>query len=666
MATVPGVLYIGDYHAAGGNPGLGKTDISADDGITPSLTLRDWRIDYITPSDAATLTPTASINGAWVWYDGAFSDTLYTVASSTTTTITVSPSPGWTTNEWVDRQITVRSTSPLAGVGFRQRLICLSNTGDTLTFATTTAPVVGATFLLGQGRFRDYHPSGGGLFPSELLTVGSLRGGGNWQNLGFGLGPDATMIPALYSRVWNTSPFFHFFKWLNLVDPVSTGWADSPNDSARADFLLEMARVEAAATARGHVTDWRVAIIDISTLDCAAIGATPALAATYKARLQQMIAWLRSAAVTDNPSLKIVLVTHRSDTYGVTYPGVYPTLASEHASIARSGTGIGVINLNGTITNVHPDLEVVYYTVGEYLRLGERLADMVVRMELGTPPEVEGGLPVYMLIGDSHAAGVVFQQWTAQSYSRRISGPLAPISLVRPSNQMIWNRATSSTEPYEPHVNSSTAGGYLGLAGPDLSIMAALGELHPDGFLLVKRAAAGATLALERTAFTGAADNGGNGGRWARSVTGENFDAAKADWDAATQYVNEVLGRQADLRGIFVSLGHNDAVVAGGGVAFAAALKDFVYDLWEVFATRTSGKKVPVVWRRPHPDSPEVDQTQIAAVRTALANLAKTESQFRVVDVDDLELSLDNVHETPESTVIHGERAVVELKRVAI
>jgi len=54
-------------------------------------------------------------------------------------------------------------------------------------------------------------------------------------------------------------------------------------------------------------------------------------------------------------------------------------------------------------------------------------------------------------------------------------------------------------------------------------------------------------------------------------------------------------------------------------------------------------------------------------VRAALADYAAVDAQFEVVNVDDLErLSTDNIHETPESAIIDGQRLVAALQTVAI
>lgn len=662
MATVPGVLYIGGYEAQGGNPGL-LTQADALNGDNLRYVL-DREVQRFVPDTDAGV-PNAAALSFWPWYDGAAGLTDYTVASSTTTTATATGSPGWTVNQWVGRAVQVRNLSPIPGVGFSHRAIVTANTAGQVTFspAAAVAPAVGTTFCLGEGVFLDYHPSGGKLHPSEVGQA-SRRGGSSWQTLGQGVGPDATFLRRLWKDVYTTAPWFHAFKWGD-VGTVNTGWANAPNNAARALFTAELARVVTAAAARGNTIAWDVAIVDLSMNDLVAAAGTPTFVVTYEARLREMIAWLRTT-VTANAALKIVLVSHRSDMWGTTSPLGAPFFRAAHRAIARDTSGVVIVDMEGATPGLQigspdtPATEIKYYALDEYFAYGEKVAAAVEQAKLGTPPAATGGFPVYYLIGDSIMVGEAVSGWTSTSVSADISGPTVG-SLVRPTNQKIWNDATSTFEVYEPHANSNTSGTIGVTAGPDLSIMAELGRIHPEGFGLIKRASGGSGLASSLVAY-----DGGNYGRWRKS-SNEHYTALLAIRDRAHQYVNNVLGKQVDVKGFIVSLGHNDQAVTGGGAVFAADLPQFLEDLWADFATRTSGDRPPIAWRRPQVDAAGAVAAEMATVRSAIDARQQAETQFRVVDVDGLERRRDdNLHETPETAVVHGRRAVSQLAKVAI
>lgn len=664
MAAVPGILYICDGHGQGGVNGL-PAAIDTINGDNLRFLL-DRDVQRITPDSDANGVPNAAALGLWPWYDGSASLTDYTIASSTTTTITASGSPGWTTNQWAGRMCSVRNSAPIPGLGFASRFFVASNTANTLTFgALGAAPTPGASFMLGEGVMLDYHPAAGKLHPSEFGAV-SRRGGSSWQTLNNGVGPDATMLRALWKRVYTTSPFFYLCKYAGDAT-VNGGWAEAPNNTARAQFLAEFARMNAAAVARSNTIAWADCIIDLSMTDLVAAGASPVLAVTYESRLREMIAWLRSAAVCNNPALRIVLVSHREDMWGTTSPLGAPLFRAAHRAIARDLDNVGILDMEGAAIGLQiaaadtPATEKKYYTQAEYFRYGERVADVLEQLQLGTAPTASGGFPVYYMIGDSIQVGEAVLGWTSNSLSRDISGP-TPGSVLRPENQLIWNDATSVFETYNPHTNSNTSGTGGSTAGPDLSIMAELGRLHPTGFGLVKRGSGGSGLASSSVGYSA-----GNNGRWVKSVSGEHYTALLGIRDRVHQYVNQVLGKQVDVRGFFVSLGHNDQATANGGANFAAALPQFCEDLWEDFPTRTSGNRPPITWRRPQSDAAGAVAVEMAKVRSAIDERQQAEQQFRVIDVDGLERRRDdNLHETPETAVIHGRRAVGQLAKAAI
>jgi hypothetical protein len=58
---------------------------------------------------------------------------------------------------------------------------------------------------------------------------------------------------------------------------------------------------------------------------------------------------------------------------------------------------------------------------------------------------------------------------------------------------------------------------------------------------------------------------------------------------------------------------------------------------------------------------------EILAIRAALEARATADDQLVLVNVDDLERdATDDIHETPESTIIDGQRMVASIKTIAL
>lgn len=662
MATVPGVLLIGEYHLTGAGPLAPSTWIDGF-GATRLDQLNDRKLLRVTPDDPVTGNPSAATLNWYPWYDPNYGPTLYFVASSTVTSITVSPSPGWTVNEWQSRVITLLNTAPIAGVGFQKRLICTANTADTLTFATVApdpAPLVGQAFRVGLGRFRDYHPAAGFLHISEI-GVPSSRSGSNAYGPS-GCGPDATLIRYLLEKVWTASPYFYLCKYI-LGGGLVGNFGDAPNNAQRAAVQAEVARMNAAAAAQSNTIAWDTVVVDLSAWDLQASGATPSIITSYATQLPQMIAWLRTTL--GNANLRVVLVNHRSDLWGTTSPGGAPIYRAMHEAVAASDGNIGIVDMQSARVSwdggATPGTEAKHYAQDDYFDMGEKIGETIRSLQLGIPATPDNGMPIYLMLGDSIFVGEANALFTTNNDSVSISGPSAPASLQRPANQKLWNRQLQTVAVYEPHSNSNTSGSVSASAGPDLSIMAELGQLHPDGFILVKRASNSSSLAQQLAAYVS-----GGGGRWIKSAN-QHYTELLADFAGAVQYCNQILGRQADVRGAFVCLGTNDQQVAGGGAAFSAAIAQFCRDLWGDFGTRSSGRNFPIVWRRPQVDIPGAGASELAAVRAAVEAQADAERQFVFVDADDLERAIgDSFHEAPESALKVGRRFVAALQTRAI
>lgn len=666
--TVPAVLYVGGYHCQGGSPGLR----AAIDGLGGSNIryMMDRTVMRVTPDNVSTGVPSAASLGCYPWYDGNAGSAQYTVAAApapSTTTVTIDgASPGWTINEHVGRKVTFLNTAPIPGVGVLYVTAITANTANTLTFAAVAgAPVAGQVLQVGIGRFNDYHPCMGWLDISEAGTPSS-RGGSSWQTSGAGVGPDATLIRYLLENVYTTAPYFAVAKFADPTGP-NAGWSDAA-PASRALLLAEKARMVTAATARGWTLDWKFVVIDLSPEDLLAAAGTPTYVVTYETALRQMITWVKAQF---SSTIQVVLVSHRDDLLATTAALGAPFYRAAHRAIVANTAGVMIADCYdakpGQPDNslLDPGVEVTYYTQESYFEMGRRIGDCIRRFKNAytAPDTTYHGYPVYLMLGDSIFAGQATAAWVTALGSPRISGPTIG-SLIRPSNQKIWNAGGLILEAYQPGTNGNTSGSIVATAGPEMELMAYLGELHPDGFALVKRASYSSAMATLATAYSG-----GNGGRWIKAAN-QHYTQLQANYAACVTYINQTIGKQVDVRGIFVSLGHNDQTVVGGGAAFEAALRTFVADLTSDFGTRTGGDHAPIIWRQPQDAATGcagIRDTEVAAVRAALAAVATENPQFLVVDMDALERDkTDNLHETPDSSIEDGALLEAALATVSI
>lgn len=670
MATVPGVLYISSYMGQGGLPAL------------QSLQPIGNQAQYFNDRDLFRYVP-GNVDGTEgvgfkPWYDGT-AGTGYEIdeGASTTTTVRVTPSPGWTVNEFAGRTATLFnlfgvSTNPLQ---LQLQLPITGNTADTLNFASGVPSTLTANGFVrvGTGRFVTYHPIAGAVGP--LASHGS-----SWQAGGQGVGPDARMVSRIYDRIYPTSPQFYFVKFC-LPDTLAVGW--QVGGAARTAFLSELQRVSAAAALEGNVIRWEVVIIDNYDSDLAVAAGDPlTYVLNYQTNQTNLINWLRSGAVllntaapylfVNNPSLNVILANHHPDLWGVAAPLAAVAMRNANFAIATSLQRVALVDHASSsfaqdavapptaIANYNAERK--YYSFQSMLEFGEKCVDVFERQLEGLPTggATSTGFPLYLLIGDSIGVGQIPQDWMANAASLSLIGP-GP-GTVKPEGQYIFNKLSNSFERYNPNTNSNTSGTVNDKAGPEASIIAELAKQHAS-FGLAKHCSNGSSLVNTIAAFTG---GGTSGGRWAKTA-GEHYPLALDVVTACKSYINGTYSKQADFRGVIVSLGHNDATSGAAGAAFAAALSTFVTNLRQDLSTRTSGKDFPIIFRLPQATALGANASGIGNVRAALLALAKVDGQVRVVEVDDLERDrVDDLHETPESSIISGRRCSSALVSASI
>lgn len=662
MATRPGVLIFGGKQVQGGT-GTPLAVVTST-GAYPTSETYDLDFHRVVPDDATTGAPTASSLGWWPWFDGNFGTTR-TIASSTSTTVTVSPNPGWTTNQWAGYRVTNNNAT---GFGFQNKNVTvISNTSDTLTVAAWTAtPTVGTLLWLSEGRFTDYHPIGAWRTYTEILAATvPTRGGGSYIQGNQGIGYDAGLVRELRNYVWPVTPYFQIAKF-------ATTYTTREHASAGAARTLFEAQVDAmdAAFALRYPTDtleWQYVILDLSTEDVATWVAHPEYYLTYQADLTALVAYLRTTL--GNASLRVLLVNHDHAIQGVSAAGGVGLANGLHNAVAALDDDLRILSLNGlglplrgTTAFYVPNENTPYYAVTAYARVVPPLMRRAIQVweADGTTATPDGVMPVYILIGDSIEVGAI-----SSVYSGALDSPTLTAS-ARDDRQRVWNRNAGAIQAYHAHVNSQTSGS-LALtttAGPEFSLMVELTNRHPDtGFVLIKRASASSCLTDVGTAY----DANENGGSWVSATTGEHWDELAQDYADCMLAINVGLGKQGELMGIFVGLGTNDGAFAGGGDAFEAALPGFVSDLRSTFGTHATGAETPIVWRKPQLGTSTADPDEMRQVRAALVAFAEDDAQFRLMDVDDLERDVDdNLHETPEACIEHGVRYDQELDEIAL
>lgn len=672
MVTRPGILIFGDHR--GVNGGITPiTEIASDGTVQSSL---QWNMDLhqIIPASAAN-EPTATSLGWWPWFDGmqggleTNSGIPYVLTGSTSTTATVSGA-GWTVDEWIGYEVTNNNAS---GLGWHnQGVVVVSNTADTITVASWPGgtPTIGEGLWFNEGRFSDYHVAGAWRSLGEIVAPAiQVRGGGAWMNNNNGLGYDAGLLRELKAHIYPVDPYFQCLKWTptdaKIRDYASAG-------ASRTAFEAMLTRVQTCFDQRytDDVISWDYCIIDMAQSDIGTWVSTPAHQTAYMGNLQAVITWLRSASACNNANMRVLLINHDHSLRNIDVPSKTAAASVYHTSVAFLDANTRVVEFNGqgfptkgtalTATLWNPGENREGYHVDTYATRAPKLIRQHIELwEAGAAPATDGAIPLYILIGDSIEVGSLSSAYTTALASQTL------IPSVRDARQRIWNRSTGAIEAYNAHTNSQTSGSTIfgAIAGPEFSLMHELMDRHPDGgFVLVKRASVGAALVAEANAY----DEYENGGVWSESVDAEHYDELVVDVRNAIQYANVVLEKQVELMAIFVGLGSNDSAVAGGGALFATELPLFVAKLRDDFGTHSTGKDTPVIWRLPHLGVGVAIREEMLIIRAALRARALADRQFRALDVDDLERSTDNIHETPETTIERGRRMDRELGAVEL
>jgi hypothetical protein len=672
MATRPGILIFGGGDVQGGLTGNAPAALVTPSTLTPLSEFYSLDLLRVTPDNGTTGASQSAALSWWPWFDDQ-GGTVYVVASgATSTTVQVTPDPSWTVDEWAG--FTVTNSLPSPGFGFENHKIAvISNTPDTITVASwTTTPTAATGLHFNKGTFEDYHPVGAWRTVTELAAP-AYRGGASTAQLNVGVGYDAGLVRELYENVFTADPYFVMAKFATLdtaVDYASAG-------SERTAFETWLTKVEAAFAVRYPLDTlvWKYVIDSLAPNDVndwiVNTGTAAARITSYLADVQARMAWLRGASVLDNSTCRFLFLNHDHSIRGVDLPAGIPWTASQHTAAAGADANVRTVEFDGRGFANHgpgaslqqPSEDRRHYSPHVYFDEAPPIIRKAIELwEDGNAPNVDGAIPVYVLIGDSiEVATNLTTTYTTALGSSTLT------TTVRDTRQKIWNRASGAVETYRAHYNSLTSGtaqaAPTALAGPEFSLTHELMKRHPDtGFVIIKRASNSSALVANATAYSS-----GTGGRWSKSYAAtEHYDEMRADIENAIQSVNVTLDKQAELMAFIVGLGTNDAAVAGGGALFAAELPVFCTNLRDDFGTHVTGKDTPIVWRMPQLGASTAINVEMLAVRAALVARTGIDPQFRAMNVDDLERAADDLHLTPASTVAFGRRYDDELNFVEL
>lgn len=502
---------------------------------------------------------------------------------------------------------------------------------DDGTVDTTFAPWYDGNFGgAGVGDWLPYNHQAGAVAGS---------GGSTWYGSGTGMGADARYMQ-LAKLHFVTAPYFAAFKVAQgdggtpNLGSIGTEWAPATGVgySNMATFwgtaLTRAAAGPASSQLGAFVPKVEFCVIDTHRSD---VHRFLTEGTSYQANLLALIAALRTLFGT---SPWFGLVMPHPQLWATTVPGAAIGLRAEQLAVAKNPAnriipidmGFARAQAGGLGSRVTVGLQMDLYDLQDTLKQGDLIFDAWIRKQAPTPPRPKTAFPVYLFFGDSICQGNVSAFLVQLTRQASLLGPNPPASVRE--NQWIWNDIAATWELYNPGVNSNTLGTVDTDAGPELTLLDALADRHPDGFGLIKMGINGAALA-----------RAAGSGRWAKG-SNEHYPVMVAAVHQALDRVRVQFAKHPDFRGAAVILGQNDATGTGGGTQFVDAIDEFCTDLRADLTTRDSEVPFPIAWLVPHIGAANLP-AESSAIRTKLQSKA-SETAFHAVNVDDGELSRDD------------------------
>lgn len=472
----------------------------------------------------------------------------------------------------------------------------------------------------GTGGFVRYAHTG-----SNAHTGGTAGIGDNWYLPGGGGISPCTMLMNGLAERYPEAPGFKLLKFA-VAGGFGTGSQPLKQGAAGWNLLMtEWAKMQ-AAVAPGDTLDLQAVIVDATATDLA--NGNP----TYVADIQSFIDGVRAIA----PNCLIVLVSHKADLRQVSAPNLATLGRLLNLQVRAANTNMRLFDMSWAqwgsdspflVFTEGPDN--LYYRVQDYIEAGARLA-RIIDASFQDEPEVGTGIPVVAMIGDSQFVTLgADPQHALTTNSQTLLGNLGGTDQ---ETGLIWNAQEQQVQPYDVLANASTFGDVVAWFGPEVSLLAGLGDRFPNGVVVWKYAKGGIPLTVSAMVL--------GGGSQCLDKQGNNvWNDLSREWAAFRRALQNDLGLTADLIAICQSTGANDLGSPAVTAEFIQRLPIHVDDLRGLLTTRTDGKPVPyVIIQIPKPESsgakfgtPYGDATLRESVRTAIANLPNQRENVRVL-----------------------------------
>jgi hypothetical protein len=655
VAAIPTYFYLGDRQING----------SGVSGLTPQPGAQGSYWTNFANRPLVMQTVPTSGNAYQPWWDGT-AGTLRQSNAATSTTVTVSPSPGWTVDEHAGKFVKVDAGVGAPVLGIAQRREILSNTADTLTVATAWATnPTNSTIHIEEGAWVKYDH----IRSADILAFKVTQGteGDNWfanQNGSFGA---TAMLMQLLKQRHSAAPYFRLFKRAYNVSGIAA-WAAG---AAWTNFQAEWA--DAAAKYGADTVDPTALILDCAFTDINDVNTSYLLQLiTFIGQVRTFLSAPNLPILLVNPASAILQQT-KTQTIGpqtIPYARIIRGVNSQLRGLVQNVRLVDMEGLEFAAENAFANLAGTLptnptdYSTDSHLMLGQKVYNEIVRHYADGPTlPVGGGIPTFVMIGDSQARGFSSPQYAVLGGEASLLGANTLANVM--GNELIWDGADQQIEPYDLTINSNTVGDVTAqYYGPDATFIRRMGREFPNGVLLLKVASGGASMAAESLASgaLGTFD----------PVANTLWGTLTAAWASLRAVALEELSATPDVLGVAVLLGDNDCRQTSDAAAFDAKLPGFVPSLRSLFTTRTTGGVLPVAFHLPPQHRDNGGQSVLGlpsareAVRQSLLAYGLIDQAFGVAAEDGLELRRDDlIHYSGEANHEIGTRLAEVLLALA-
>ena len=512
------------------------------------------------------------------------------------------------------------------------------------------------TSLAGGGNFTAYHHIAGILAAPYDVNLGD-----NHTSGGVGVSGSAWYMQK-FAEKYTTSPYFKAIKL-----PYSGALFNNWKIGGSSYTTMGTKWTRAVAVAAPDTLDVKLIIIDVTggtAGDIALVGSSSYV--TYKADMTALINQLRNTTFS-SANAKVILISHAPSYLLTTGTSVGALLFRQlNWELTTELTGVHVYEMSdddlATSTGGFGDIaygaDRRHYEQDAYFKQGQGIYDIFHRVTSSTVAVNNSKyIPMFISIGDSQEVGPITGTAQLYFYSSGTSGPRV--------KQYVYHQGNVSIELLNPgltcNLNNVAASTNI---GPAMTLTERLGERYPDGYLFIHIAKNGSAVASTAIpAYSSTAY-----GRWRKGVN-ENYEQlqtflASARTALLTQTGAVQVQKQAVLEGIFVYLGDNDAIDLTSATAYKPELKNLINNLRSDYGSTIYGIKTPVVLVRPHVNASTGAGTNRTLIRTGVVELSDELDQVGYVNIDDLDLNVDGLHNSLESALTIGVRKYDKLLEI--